>query len=431
MKHSLARDTAITSTERALRLIVGFATTLLIARTLGPIQYGEYAGAIALAALFIPLAGAGTDGILLREFVRGETPAATVLGTGIALRLLAGLAVLSLCAIAALLWSPGHENSAPLLLCLGVTACVQSIWVVEQLLLSRLQIARAAVARSVCLLSGLSLKLVALQSNSPFLGLGLAGIFEAGLCALLFIRGSKQIDAQVFPLHWSSPYFRKLLSQLSPLILSGVAVALYSRLTTLVLTHFHGAESAGIYAAAFSLSEAWYAIPVAVMAAAAPRLARSHAKDTAHFEQQLARLIRAMSWAGLICVLLTWLVAHQLVTVVFGRAYSMSAPLLQLHVLSSWLVFISAAADPWYVNNNLQSYVLRKTMLTAALNLILSLSLIPTFGAAGAALTTVVTYCFSAIIGNAIWRQTRPLFWLQIRNILRPFRSKPPSPLNV
>lgn len=397
---------------------MGFLTTLLSARLLGPERYGDYASCMAFAALLLPLAGVASDGVYLREFVRAKTPAGTVLGTGILVRLVAGLLVMAACILVAHGWLLDRPQVVPLLLGIGAGTCLQAAWVAEQLLLAHLQIAWASSCRCLCMLVGLALKVLALHSAQPFTGLAVAYVVEAGLCGLLFLAGSRRVVTPAPSPRFSGDYLRELAPQLLPLIVSGIAVALYSRLNILMLAHFHGQEQAGVYAASTALSEAWYALPMAVMAAWAPRLARSHATDLQAFQAQQRKLIRLLSGVGLGCTALTWLAAEPAIHILFGEAYGASVSLLRMHMVSTWLVFISAASDPWYINHRLQSFVLKKTLMSAAVNLVLSLLLIPSLAGPGAVIATLVTYSFSAVLGNAVWPATRPLFRLQIRNAI-------------
>jgi PST family polysaccharide transporter len=107
--------------------------------------------------------------------------------------------------------------------------------------------------------------------------------------------------------------------------------------------------------------------------------------------------------------------APQIVGVVYGEAFRGAAPMLAVHVWSTWMVFVSVASEPWYMHRQLQHRFVRKTIAAAIVNLGLNLLLIPRHGGVGAALVTVVSYALSALGCNLLWRDTRDLFWLQLR----------------
>jgi Na+-driven multidrug efflux pump len=45
---------------------------------------------------------------------------------------------------------------------------------------------------------------------------------------------------------------------------------------------------------------------------------------------------------------------------------------------------------------------------------VLNLMWIPAYGIQGAAYATLISYFLAAILGNALTRNTRPIFWLQM-----------------
>lgn len=62
----------------------------LVARHLGPEQFGVMNYAVGLAGIFAPVATLGMDGIVIRELVTTPAQSATTLGTAFVLRLAGG-----------------------------------------------------------------------------------------------------------------------------------------------------------------------------------------------------------------------------------------------------------------------------------------------------------------------------------------------------
>jgi PST family polysaccharide transporter len=178
-----------------------------------------------------------------------------------------------------------------------------------------------------------------------------------------------------------------------------------------------GNNSAGLYSAGTMISEGFYLFPTAIMIAVAPRLARQYLNDKVEFENSVHLIIRLLSACGLIIAAVLTVAAQYMMPLIFGNDYADASIVLQIHIWSTWAVFVSSASDPWYINHDLRKFYLMKTASAAILNVLLNLAFIPVWGAAGAAAATVISYIASALLVGAASEVTRPLFLLQIRAI--------------
>ena len=406
--------------ERGTRLALGFAMSLLIARQLGPGSFGIYSFAVSLVALFAFLGQAGLEAILLRELVHDPDSTRANLSSSLVLRLagagLAGLAAVTL----ALATSSGDLAGAPVLvMILSLSGLMQAGWVIEPWLQVNDEFRRAALAKIAAYATAAALRLAALSTDQPLVFLAIATVVESALCAvLLWLVAVRRRGGGPGRLARPEPtHLRWMAGLIAPMLLSALTVALYSRLDVFMLGVMIGPEAAGLYSAATLLSEGFYLLPTAVMAAAAPRLARLYVTNSDAFSASLARLVRLLSTAGLLVVAGTLLTAPFVVPLLFGRDYAPADAILRIHIWSTWMVFVSTACDSWYVNRDLRHLYLAKTGSAALLNLVLNLLLIPYWEGAGAAVATALSYGLSAIGFNLLRAETRPLFRLQLKAI--------------
>ena len=407
--------------ERATRVGLGFAVSVAAARVLGPDAYGLYNYALAVVALFAFLGQAGLDALLLRELVNAPERSAQTLGEGAVLRLigatLAGLASIATATFAA----PASLRPAALLVSiLAVSGLFQAGWVVDSLLQAHKRFRDTAIAKIAAYGLSAGLRLLALGLDRPLPVLAAITVFESALAASLMWRSSRRrLDIGLVDLRFPDTQHLRALARLAaPMLLSALTVAIYSRIDVFMLGRMAGNRAAGLYAAGSLLSEGFYLLPAALMAAAAPRMTRLFRNDRAEFERGLHGLLRALSAAGLVIAIATTCLAPRIVPVVFGSEYTDAVTILQIHVWSTWAVFVSLASDPWYINHDLRSLYLVKTSAAALINVVLNLIWIPRWQGAGAAMATVAAYICSAIVVGAFRSQTRPLLRIQIRAIL-------------
>ena len=419
--HGWRTDTLWQVADRATRVGIGFLLSVVIARELGPGSFGLYSYALATVALFAFLGQAGLDSLLLRELVRHRESSATMLGSGLLLRALgATCGALASIAVAMTAASTELRSTTPIIALLALAGVLQAGWVAEVYLQVSHRFGAAARAKiAAYILSGVC-RLIALTLPQPLVWLAAAAVVESLVAGVLLWRASsRQVGMGLSTLHM--PRLEQTLTlalTASPMLLSALAIAIYTRIDVLMLSRMVGPEAAGIYSAGSLLSEGFYMVPTAVMAAVAPRLAHMHARADTCFDAHLYRFVRWLSLAGLAIGVATTLAAPYVVRLLFGEGYAPSIIVLQIHIWSTWAVFVSTASDPWYINHDLRKLYLLKTSVAAVLNVMLNLVLIPSAQSKGAAIATLVSYICSAILVGAFARSTRPLFAMQVRAIM-------------
>src|SRR5436190_20843729 len=77
--------------DRVLRMALGVVVLGVVARYLGPAQFGVLNYAISLTAIFAAVASLGIDGIVIRELVKTPERTREIMGTAFALRMIGGV----------------------------------------------------------------------------------------------------------------------------------------------------------------------------------------------------------------------------------------------------------------------------------------------------------------------------------------------------
>lgn len=96
----LKRNTLWVMLGNGLKLIIQAAYFVIIARSLGPEQYGAFVAVVAIAAILSPFVGLGTSNLIVRNVVRDRATFSTSWGNGLFVTLASGfcgLALISSC----------------------------------------------------------------------------------------------------------------------------------------------------------------------------------------------------------------------------------------------------------------------------------------------------------------------------------------------
>ncbi len=134
--------------ERLLNIGVGFVTAVLLARYLGPEQFGILAYAISMTAIFASAGHMGLAGLVVREVVKKPDKVPETLGTTFMLKL-AGMAIgYALILIYTLTFEQIGSTEFWMLLIVASAIFFQTFDVVEYWFQSQVQAKYPAIAKS-------------------------------------------------------------------------------------------------------------------------------------------------------------------------------------------------------------------------------------------------------------------------------------------
>lgn len=409
--------------ERALHLALTAVAGVFVARHLGPDGLGLLTYVQSLFGLLAPVALLGLPPILAREFsIRDDwrSVLASALTYQVPVALVTSLAGLLLVA-STRAWDAQAVLTAVALAPLPLLSLSQSL----RSYLEATQRVRAIVAAgAVGAVTGFVVKVMAVVLEADVWVFALASSIEAACVVAglaIGIPGRKAFNR--IRMYTRGDIARGLLRESWPLLLSAVAVTIYVRVDTVMLALISGDQETGIYAAAARLSEVWYFLPMAALAAVRPRLSRLFASgemDT--YRRTLQRFATAATATSYGAVLGVLFLGDTVIRLLYGESYAASAGVLRLHVLAAPFVFLGVVVGPWFIDRSLSSVVLMRATSGAVLNVVLNLILIPRHGAIGAAIATLISYAGASVVFHAILPSTRPIFALQVRSLLLRWR---------
>jgi O-antigen/teichoic acid export membrane protein len=174
-----------------------------------------------------------------------------------------------------------------------------------------------------------------------------------------------------------------------------MAVSIYMRIGQVMIKEMMDAEQVGFYAAAVRLSEAWYFIPMAITASVFPAIINAKKQSDELYYQRLQKLYDLMVWLAVAIALPTTFLAPWVIRVLYGKAFSLAAGVLSIHIWAGVFVFLGVASGQWFIAENLQIYSFYRTLCGCIVNIILNFLLIPRYGVKGAAISTLVSYSFA------------------------------------
>lgn len=356
--------------EAAARLL-GMATTLLVARSLGPADFGVFAAFLGVAAIASEAGDLGLQTTASRALVAGNLSLRSLLRAKLLLTALLWLAAATLGFL--------HPALAPLVLWVSLGRWCEFLG--AALRARGRRSAEAAVL--VCLrAAGLAAAIGTIASGRGLVALvwslALSSLAALGLGAVLVAREWAALPAGVS----EAGDVRGALRASLPLGVNGVLALASVRVELLGLALLRSDREAGVFAAALKVVEFLLLVPAAIAAGAMPALTRDAARGEGRARRRTAATV---AFLGVPAALGLALVAPGLVPRVFGSEFADGAAPLRILAIALVPMFMNAVLLHTLVAGGHAEALPRLTGLRMALAVALAAILVPAFGASGAA----------------------------------------------
>ncbi len=376
---------------------VGLFVGIWLARYLGPEQYGILSYAVAFVSLFGVLATLGMDQIVVRDIVRSADEADEILGTAFALKFCG--AIMAIGAIIAVIsvMRPREYLTLSLVGIIAAGTIFQSFDIIDFWFQAHVQSKYVVYARNSAFLIVAFLRVCLIMTQAPLIAFAFAALAEIVLGAVGLVIFYQRRAMRLYNWRFSFQRARALLNQTWPLLISGFAIMVFTRIDQVLLGNLIGNTELGIYVVAVRLTELFNFIPAIVASSIYPSLIKAYEASAEVFYDRLKRVVGGFFWSYLLLSVVVVVVSRPLIYILYGVEFSRSADVLSILMYSSIFVSMGTIFFLKFVIEGTIQIGMYGTLMSAVLNIILNLWLIPIYGASGAAIATLLSYSLSII----------------------------------
>lgn len=416
LKGKMAQASIIIFIVRAASVVIAFVTSVFLARTLGPDQYGIYAFVMALISILLMAVQVGLPTINLREtaVANSKRDWGSLIGIWRWSSMIAAAGSVIILAATLLLvflfpnvLEPSKRTALlyalPLVPLLAFTEiCVTALRGLKWLVMGSIP---GSLLRPLIFL----LLLVALDQSGQLEASAETATLAntiGGVCILVFAITSllvlrpKEVREPVVPVYQN----RRWLNSIIPLTLIVGLQTINHNTDIVMLGSMAGDTDVGAYRVALSIATVAVFGLVVIDTVLQPRIAESHAKgDTSELQRIVSKAALFSFLTTIPALLVIVLFGQFLLPLIYGPGYgSAFAPLLILILAQSINAFFGPVGSVLSMTGFERSSLLGLA-IAAAVNVTLNVILIPPFGVVGAATATglsIVTwnvlFCFFA-----------------------------------
>jgi O-antigen/teichoic acid export membrane protein len=378
--------------DRVLRVLVSLLLGAWVARYLGPDQFGKLNYAIALVSLFSVFATLGLEEIVIRELVAYPQEKDKILNTCLFLRLTSTL--ISVGIISLLLLSTYSEDRLlqKIIFLVALILIPQTIIdTIDLWFKSQVNSKSSVIIKDICLVFSSFAKISLLLYKAPllaFIGV-ILGEFTVTALALVGFYSWQSHGIRLKAIDFSTG--RRLIKDGWPMIFSGLAVVVYTRVDQVMLGILADHGAVGLYSAATKVSEAWNFIPIIIISSFYPKIVASRQEDCSNFYANIQKLYNLMVVLSYGIALFFALFSGLLVSLIYGPQYTDTAHILPILMWTSLFSSLGMARGSFLMTMNWATLQLVTVSIACLANVGLNYLLIPRYGGYGAAIATLLS----------------------------------------
>lgn len=392
----LVRTITETYATQVLNIVVAFATTVVITRSLGPNGRGIYAVAIATGTLGVQLSSGGFNFSNIYHVAHDRSLVSKLLGN----TLLVSFGLGGLLALLGWAFFVFEPNLAPVR---GIPLALGLLWIpfglalmlTQNLLLGLHEVRSYNTVEALTKVATLFLAIAVIVTRRP----SPESFLVASLTALLLSLGTALVKTSRFVQGWPRPSLAILRNNLA-LSLKAYFIMLFSflvlRIDLLMVKYILGAEQAGYYSVAANMADVCLLLPMAIGTVLFPKLCGM--VDPGGRFALARRAGLGTMFALCIILFVASVLAAPLVTLAFGRPFLPAAAafvwltpgILTLGIEIVIVQFLNSLGIP-------RSVIWIWTVSITA-NVLGNLWAIPRFGIVGASMVSSISYSLTFVL---------------------------------
>ena len=375
---------------RFISLALSFLTTILIARLFGPEQFGILNYVISIIGLFSILSNFGISATLYKELTLKKEKREEIFGSALTLNYITATTTFIIVLIS-LFFIRESFYVKSLIVLLSLTFLTQPMNLLSFDFLKDREGKYVAITQIITLIVSSFLKILITYLYSSVTFFILILVAENLISGAIYIYQIKKIKFRNLSFKIQNEQIKYIFYSSLPLILYSAFSEIYSRIDQIMLRSYVDITTVGIYSASVKVAEMWYLVPNILLGALFPALANVK-NDRNEYNKRYNILLIALVISSILISCFIFLFKEGIINLIYGNEFSSAANILGVYIFSIVGFFISSLIyQDLFLNKNKWAITIIP-FLTALINILLNLILIPAEGAIGAALATTASY---------------------------------------
>ncbi|WP_370005319.1 flippase [Methanothermobacter sp. KEPCO 2] len=404
----IVKNISVTGLAQVLTALMSFVLLIYLARFLGEADFGKYSFAFSLTTLLATLTDLGVNQLLVREIARNKDISEEYVNNAVMMKV--PLAAMTFMVIVAVSWILNLKTDVMVLLYLfgfyNVLLTVSNTYVSLFQAWERMEYAAILqiIERVFTVALGLAVLILGYGVIAVACVYAAAGVLDVAISVAItsrrFLRPS---------LSFNPSLQRKLLVMGLPFGLNSLFAMFFFKIDTVLLGIMKDDVAVGIYNAAYNpLLSLSMIISGMVSAAIYPVMSRYFTSDADSLETFTMVSCRYLSILGFPIAAGCLVFADRFIELFYGGGYLGAILAFQILALFIPIRLVSTVTGTLLTSINRQGFRMLSVGLSAVLNIVLNVILIPAYSYIGASAATVISEVFLYLLFLFyIWRHYR------------------------
>lgn len=384
---------------KVVHVICGLLVGVMLARYLGPEEFGVMNYVVSYVTLFTVFATFGLDGIEIRELSKSNATKDRILGTALILRLCFATATILLILIT--LWKfESDKYTCAMVVIYSLSLILSSLNVIRNYFTSIILNEYVVKTEITRILVGSLIKVVLLINHCSLTWFIIASTFDFLLVGSGYIYSYRKKVGSIFEWRFDASLAMMLIHNSFPLLLSGAAVIVYQRINAVMIRNMLDNSSVGVFSVAAKITELGVFIPIVIAQTVTPLLVKAHQEDEVRYKAKCKQFMDIMVWSSIAISLAMSIFAAPAIRILYGDAYISAIPVLQIMAWKTVFIGLTSASAQLIIIQGLQQYAVFRNLVGCCVSIGLNYILIPLWGTAGSAVALVVSIAFAGYFSH-------------------------------
>ncbi|SKD09281.1 Polysaccharide biosynthesis C-terminal domain-containing protein [Chitinophaga ginsengisegetis] len=390
--HKLFENSGWLLIDKLSKLFPGIIIMALIARHLGPEEFGIWNYALALTTIIGSVAILGMDKLAVKELINNEQKQGTIVATVILMRIVAGALCMAVSTGIVLLTEKHRQLYLYCTIFSALIILLQSFDVLDYFYQVKNNVKRVIIPKVAVFLAFCGIKLLIIYFDGTLITFLWASVIELVVTYFIIVVVYISGNTHVFTWRIDTALAQTLLVQSWPLMLSNLVVVLFMKIDLVLLETLANPAELGKYVGAARISELWYAIPTVISVAILPGLIQKKKISRQAYLLMLEKWLRLSFWLSIAIALVVTSTAHIIIPFLYGPGYVAASWMLMIHIWAGIPVFLSIVMVQYLFVEGEYKIYLYGNLSGLVVNAGINFFLIPLYGGTGAAIATVAAY---------------------------------------
>lgn len=411
-------------TGKIVNMLGSLFVGILIARYLGPKQYGVMNYVISYVTLFTVLATFGLSNIEVRELAKSPNQKDAILGTCFRIRFACASLAYALIIITLYIFKTDFFTTVMILLyglILYSQCCFEVIRNYFTSIVKNEYIVKSEIFRTII---GAVIKVVLLLIKAPLWCFIAAVTFDTILVASGYLFSYKKYVGKISEWHYDKSIMPYFVKQSFPLLLSGAAIIVYQRIDQVMIGNMIDKESVGYFATAGKFLDIILFLPTVLTQTVTPMIVKVYESGSKRdYEYKSYQFISITLWISIILAAIFSIMSYWMIYFTFGEKYLAAVPVLQIMAWKTAGNAISSSGGQLIIIEKIQKWAVIRNLAGCLVCIGLNLLLIPRYGIIGSSYVTIATIFVSGFLANYFIKPYRHIFKLECKAFIFGWRE--------